>query len=56
MVLKIYILFRDNGLAERLFNSLETKSAEAFSCLICGMAKHGQVAGANEYYNQMLGM
>jgi len=46
--------WKDNGFAERLFNSLEVKSPEAFSCLICGMAKHGQAAGANEYYNQML--
>jgi len=46
--------WKDNGFAERLFNSLEVKSAEAFSCLICGMVKHGQGAGANEYYNQML--
>ena len=56
MLSMIDILFRDNGFAERLFNSLEVKSAEAFSCLICGMVKHGQGAGANEYYNQMLGM
>jgi len=46
--------WKDNGFGERLFNSLESKSAEAFSSLICGMAKYGQAAGANEYYNQML--
>ena len=34
---------------------MESKTAEAYCALICGMAKHFQAEGAWEYYNQMLG-
>lgn len=47
--------FRNSGLAEKIFNSIEPKTAEAYCALICGMAKYGQVSGAWEYYSQMQG-
>lgn len=46
-------LNRDNGLAERVFNSMEPKTAEAYCALVCGMANYGQVEGAWVYYQQM---
>ena len=42
-------------MAEKVFNTMESKTAEAYCALICGMAKHFQAEGAWEYYNQMLG-
>ncbi|KZS11201.1 protein PTCD3 homolog, mitochondrial isoform X1 [Daphnia magna] len=46
--------WKNNGLAEAVFNSMERKTPEAYCALICGMAKHGKAVGAWEYYNQML--
>ena len=45
---------RDNGLAEKVFNSMEPKTAEAYCALVCGMANHGQVEGAHLYFHQMM--
>ena len=47
------LFFRSNGFAEKLFQSLEPKTPEAYNALICGMANYGQVDRALEYYNQM---
>lgn len=46
--------WKDGGLAEQVFNSMENKDAKAYAALIQGMAKHYQVDKAYEMFQEML--
>ncbi|CAN7988894.1 unnamed protein product, partial [Ixodes hexagonus] len=45
--------FRDGGLAEQVFDSMESKDNRAYAALIQGMAKHFQVDKAYELFKEM---
>lgn len=46
--------WKDGGLAEQVFNSMENKDVKAYATLIQGMAKHYQVDKAYEMFQEML--
>lgn len=45
-------VWKDNGFAERLFDSIKPKTGRAYSSIISGMVKHGQYERAFAFYHQ----
>lgn len=46
------LLFRDNGMAEQIFNSLKPADSASYSAIIAGMAVHGQFENAYNKYKE----
>ncbi|CAG2162312.1 unnamed protein product [Oppiella nova] len=51
---RLLVVWKDNGFAEQLFDSIAEKTSETYCALIQGLAKHSQSQKAYQYYREMI--